>query len=172
MRLCLVLFVALILSVSCGDDELRGDLLEYTPRQLEVPAGLNPTLSWVFRVGPVSTEHERFESITDTPWDDWTRVEPARASITINESGLNWDFVQEVILRAYTDDPANAKEVFYLDIIPNNPGNRLNLIPTDFDANLGLLDADEVTFELELAIFSSPPQNLPVILQYSFEGFK
>ncbi len=167
------LFLALAV-VSCDNDDERGQVLEFTPRQMEIPASLNPVLAWVFEVGTFPTEHARFETITNTPWEDWTRVEPARASLLINEAGLDWSFVQEVSLRAYQgDDPTTAREIFYRDLIREDVGNRLDLIPTDFDANLGLLDGEEFTLILELTrLRRSPPQNLPVVIEYSFEGFK
>jgi len=153
---------------------MQGELIEYTPQQLEIPAGLNAINAWVFVIPSVSTEHARIETLTNTPWEDWNRLEPARASLIINESGLNWDFVEEVSIRAYAgDDPTQAKEIFYRDLITTDIGNRLDLIPTDFDANLGILDAEEMTIEVELTrLRASPPQNLPVVFNYSFEGFK
>jgi len=173
MRLFTVLSFVLLVSASCGPEELRGDLLEYQPRQFDIPAGLNNSRAYVFVLGPFSTDHARFESLTSTPWEEWNRVEPARASLSINESGLNWDFLFEVSIRAYNSDPAEAKEIFYRDLIQENTSNRLDLIPTDFDANLGLLDGEEYFLEVELTrLRRSPPQSLPVVLQYSFEGFK
>lgn len=173
MRIWLAILLVVLLGFSCDKDNPDSDRLEYTPQRVEIPAGLNPVLAWVFEVGPVTTDHARFESITSTPWDDWTRIEPARASLTIAESGLNWSFVQEISLRAYSGDRSNSKEIFYLANIPTTVGNRLDLIPTDFNANPGLLEMDEITLELELTILrSSPPQNLPVEIRYSFEGFR
>jgi hypothetical protein len=173
MKPFIVFLMFILIGTSCEADEQRGQVLEFIPRQLEIPAALNPRFAWVFEVGTFSTDHERFESITGTPWDDWTRVEPARASLLINESGLDWGFVQELSISAYKgDDPAAAKEIFYNDIIRADAGNRLDLIPTDFDANLGLLDGDEFTLVLELTTLRrQPPQSIPVVIQYSFEGF-
>jgi len=174
MRLSVAFFFVMLVGFSCKDEKLVGELIEYTPQQFDIPAGLNNTRAYVFIIPSVSTEHSRIETLTNTPWEDWDRIEPARASLTINESGLNWDFLLEVSVRAYAgDDPVQAKEIFYRDLIPADIGNRIDLIPTDFDANQGILDAEEITIEVELTrLVSSPPQSLPVIFNYSFEGFK
>jgi len=173
MKPFVVFSLLVLMGISCDADEQRGEELEFIPRQIEIPAGLNPGFAWVFEVGTFTTDHARFESITNTPWDDWARVEPARASLLINETGLDWSFIEEVSLSAYKgDDPATAREIFYRDLIREDVGNRLDLIPTDFDANLGLLDGEEFTLILELTRFRrQASQSIPVVIQYSFEGF-
>ena len=173
LRYALLFFAAALIFDACDKDQQQGVLLDFTPRQLEIPAGLNPTRLHGFVIGPFSTEHDRFESLTGTVWEDWTRVEPAQASLQINEPGLDWGFALEVSVLAYTDDPATAKEIFYRDQIPRDVGGRLDLIPTDFDANAGLLEEDEINIIIELRrLLTSPPQNLPVVFRYNFEAFR
>lgn len=156
---------------SCNKDPL-GVQLQMTPLQYSVPAGLNPIQAHGFVLSEVSTEHIRFETETGTRWEDWARVNPSQARLIITEPGLDWRFAFEVTLKAFTDDPNNLKEIFYRDQIPENVGSILTMNGTDFNVK-DLLAGEKFGLVLELRqLISSPPQRLPVRVEYSFSGFR
>ena len=156
---------------ACDGDDALGTRLAYPPTQLEIGAGLNPVEAHTFVLPQRSTDHGRLERETGVPWADWQRVTPLRASLRINEPGLGWGFANEVVVRAYTDDPRVARELFYRDNIFPDEGPLLDLIPSEADVR-DLLDGERVTFVVELRrIAQSPPQSLPVTLEMSFQGY-
>lgn len=167
--LCLLTLALTLLTAGCKKDRLPGDRLEFLPLPVGIPAGLNPILSHTFEFADVSTEHARFEQEFDVSWDAYARIEPARASLTITEPGLDWSFADEVIIRIVPDS-GQVREVFYRDQIPRNVGARLDLIPTDLDAS-DLLAGERVTIQVVLErLNAAPPQSLPVLMTWSFEG--
>lgn len=174
MRTILLFLLAglVVMSTACDGDDDPGTRLTMTPLRYTVPAGLNPVLAHNLALSNISTEQARFDQETGVPWEDWARVVPARASLVIQEPGLDWGFAQEVTLRAFTDDPDRATELFYRDQIPLNVGPQLDMIPSDFDAK-PLLDNPDIGLILELRrLRNSPPQSIPVTLQWSFSGIR
>lgn len=167
----LVLAAAATFTLAACDKDTLGTRLQLTPLTYSVSAGLNPVLSHTFTVPRVPTERDRFEAETGVAWDDWAGVRPARASLLINEGGLDWSFALEVTVNAYVGtDPRRRVEIFYRDQIPANVGARLDLVPGDLDVQ-ELFSGEEVTVELELRrLLASPPQRLPVVLEWSLEG--
>ena len=171
LSIALLLFASLGLA-GCEKEEV-GQRLEFQQRQFGIPAGLNPAFAYNLTLNDLSTDHARFEAETGIAWEDWSRVTPARASLIINEPGLDWSFAQEVTLNAYSmSDPDVQREIFYRDQIPLNIGNRLDMIPADFDAR-EILSDDEFGVRLQLRRFNNaPPQSFNVVLQWSFQGFE
>lgn len=175
-RLPLTLFcglVALALLGCDGDDGNEDDLLAMLPLRTSIPAALNPILAHNFSLGEdIPTDHARLEAASGTPWEDWARVEPARATLVIPESGLDWGFALEVTLKGYRDDPSEQVELFYRDQIRDNVGGRLDLIPTEFDAK-DLLGGDAFGLVLEIRrLRNANPQSFPVVLEYSWGGYR
>ncbi len=170
--LSLLLLSAAVGSSACTKDDRRGgDRLSFSSLEFGIPAGLNPVAAHGINLENVPTEHARFEREFGVAWSDWDRVEPGRATLSISESGLTWDFAEEVVLRISTDE-LDWTEVFYRDQIPRDVGGNLNLIPTEFDASQ-LLDGERVNVQLELRrLRGAPPQSLPVVLSWNFTGFR
>ena len=172
-RLGVLLVVGITLALAaCKDDAPPGVRLSYPPQLLEVGAGLVPGFEHSIVLARQPTEHDRFERETGVAWSDWERIVPRRASLQINEPGLGWGFCEEVIIRAYTDDITQAREVFYRDQIRLDEGARLDMIPSEADV-LDLLDGPDVTFVVVLRrLRDVSPQSLPVTLTLSFGGFE
>ena len=171
LPLLLAVLGALLLS-ACGDDAPPGTRLTYPPQQFQIGAGLNPVLSHTVVLPRQTTDHARLQRETGVAWSDWTRVVPRRASLQINEPGLDWGFCEEVIIRAFVGEDASvAREIFYRDQIRFDEGPRLDMIPSELDVR-DLLDGPEVTFLVELRrLRQSPRQSLPVTLTLDFGGF-
>ena len=170
MGLWLVLACALVASGGCADEEELGTRLDFAPAVLTINAGLNPILSHSFQLRDLSTEHARFEGQHGRAWGAWSRVSPWRASLTINEAGLDWAFVQEVSVQAYRDDFDARREIFYRDQIRPDVGARLELIPSEADVQ-DLFGGDRVTLVVELRrIAASPPQRIPATLNFSLNA--
>ena len=168
----ILLFCVAVMLAACGDDDPIGTRLTMTPLRYEVPAGLNPILSHNLALDNIPTEQNRFTQETSVPWEDWSRVIPARASLIILESGLDWSFAQEVTLKAFVDNPDRPIELFYRDQIRPDIGPRLDMIPADFDAKM-ILDNPDIGLILELRrLRNSPPQSIPVTLEWSFSGIQ
>lgn len=166
----MLLVVIVTASLGCNRDDGEGVLLRFTPRQLQINAGLDPTFGHFFEIPAVSTEHARFQRETGTGWDDWQAVLPARATLTILEAGLDWSFAEEVIIRAYSDDFPTPVEIYYRDQIPFNVGQQLELIPADRDVK-ALLASDNVNLVLVLfRLRSTTVQRLPVTMEFSVEA--
>ncbi len=167
--LALTLAASLLLA-GCGEKEVQGTRLQFTPRVFTVGAGLNQAFSHSFQLQRLPTEQDRFERETGKPWGEWKRVVPERASLTVNEAGLNWGFAYEVIVKAYTDDIREAREIFYRDQIRDNVGPRLDLIPSEIDLK-ELFGGPEINLIVEFrTIKSSPAQSIPATLTWSFSG--
>lgn len=161
----------ILLLTACEDDAPPGVRLAYPPALVEIGAGLNPVQSHTFVLLVQSTDHDRFARETGVTWSDWERVVPRRASLQINEPGLGWGFCEEVVIRAFTDDVRQAREVFYRDQIRFDEGALLDMIPSEVNV-LDLLDGAEVTFVVELRrLRESPRQSLPVTMTVEFGGF-
>lgn len=164
------IFSLWLLIGGCNRNEIEGTLLNFAPRQVQVNAGLNPTLAHFFEMPSISTEQPRFQRETGQSWADWQMVLPARATLTITEPGLNWSFAEEVIIQAYTDDSPTPIEIFYRDQIPFNTGPQLQLIPSDRDIK-ELLSGESVNLILVLfRLRGAPEQRLPVLFEWSVEA--
>lgn len=167
-----ILLAALLAVAGCDKDSDVGTRLTMTPLRYTVPAGLNPIQAHYLTLNDVPTEQARFTQETTVPWEDWTRVVPARASLIITEPGLDWGFAEEVTLRVFTDEFARPVEVFYRDQIPRDVGPRLDMIPGDLDVK-PLLDGDDLSLQLEIRrLRGTTVQSLPVTLQWSFSGLR
>jgi len=170
-KLAILLCATFVVAAASCDKDPIGNTLPMTVVRYTVPAGLNPVFAHNLALDNISTDHQRLGELTGVPWADWVRVAPQQASLQIIEPGLDWSFAFEVTLKAFTDDPNNTRELFYRDQIPEDVGSRLDLIPTDFNAK-AVLDEEDVGLILELRrLRNSPPQSIPVSLEWSFEGF-
>ncbi len=168
--LLILLASPILLSASCQDDEVIGTQLDFTPQRLEVPAGLNPILSHSFVLADLSTEHPKFEAQTNKPFSTYTAVVPFRASLSIDEAGLNWGFLQEVSIQAYTTDFSARREIFYRDQIRQDVGVRLDLIPSELDVR-DLFGDQRVNLIIEFRrLLGSPPQSIPATLTWSLDA--
>lgn len=175
MKRLIFLFLVLILGFRCTpDDNLElAFRMEYPNLNFEIPAGLNTIESHFFLISDIPTSKDFF--FGDFANEDIKTIIPSFARLTaLDGSSIDYDFLFEVSIRiCQPEQEINCvREIFFRDRIPNNIGNRLDLIPNDNNLKEILIE-DDFTIEVVLVRLVNPSPNfIRTRLELGFEARK
>ena len=171
MRICLLMLLVLGV-VSCRNDD-EADFLFELPYQttFTIPAGLDPFQGHFF-IRKVDSRMAANLSERTLTEEDILSVDPRAATMTAVGSNARYNFIREVSVRIYAEDPQNNptapwKELFYRD--DNNlldAGSLVDLIPSLVNAREEALEKE---FYIVVVLFlrTPSPQSIDTRLDFS-----
>lgn len=166
-KLLPLLFILPLFLSNCKKEDKALFEMAYT-RDFVIPAGLNPfdTHYFILRDIPIGTY---FTANNINP-SDLNSINPKAARITNIFAGSgNYDIIQEISIKIFTDDENLAREIFWRDAIPPNTGDELDIIPTLIDAK-PFLENSKFNLQIRLDLLAAPQQTLETRLRFSFDA--
>ncbi len=166
MQRFLFLFSLVFLLSNCKKEE---PVLFTMPYQetFEIPAGLNTIDTHHFVLSNISSNKANFFSANNVTDDDVVTINPELCRMT-SVLNANYDFLFNVSIRMYTDNPDTYKEIFYRDNVPSNTGSQLDLIPTLVNVR-DFLVAETFTVEVVLERPRVPsPEFIDTVIRMDF----
>jgi len=148
MKKLLFLAALAIALASCKKDKEEGFELEYV-MNFDIPAGLNPVQAHFWEVDNISTDFISKSNLAGYTKDDVNRIHSKFLNLNLrNPSNSDYKWIERIYL--YIDhDTLPQAEIGYLEFVPNNADNQLNLVPSQTDLK-GYLTAE--TFDLVIEI--------------------
>ena len=166
----IILFIATVLIFTqCKQDS--GDFeLPYTV-QFEIPAGIPafPFQNVEVEVPNFNIE-QKFSSAGFTA-DQVARINARSISLDIISGNADFSFLERAILEIRNpQDVDDKREIAYLEFIPNNQGNRLDLIPSLPDVAEYIKEGNFI-LTFKMAPRFSPGQVTQVRMYLNFDAF-
>ncbi len=174
MRHFLPVFIIAILSstlfLSCRKENIPKKFTIRLDRSFDVPAGLNYIDAHYFVLDEIPTFYDQIIGQQDVPAGAKITLVPERAVITSLFNDIDFDFIDKVSVRIYTNNnPKDKPEAFYIEYIPTTVDNELQLIPTSFDAK-PFLDYGIVNAEVRFFFKRTTPQSMNLRIVMDFRG--
>lgn len=155
---------------SCGKETIPKKFTVRLDRTFEVPAGLNYIDAHYFVLDEIPTFYDQIIGQQNVPAGAKITLVPERASITSLFNDIDFDFIDKVAIRIYTNNnPKDKPEAFYIEYIPNSVDNELQLIPTSFDAK-PFLEYGIVNAEIRFFFKRTTPQSMNLRIVMDFRG--
>ena len=130
-----------------------------------IPAGINPFDTHYFRIKniPIGT----YLSSRNLTTDMLNSINPRAANfVNVFAGTASYDLIRDVSVRIYTDDENNFKELFYYDLVPENTGDNLGIIPSLVDTK-DFLNDTHFNIIIRLNFRQPPVQNIETRLRFS-----
>lgn len=165
--LCALLIIS---NISCKKDSFQKKFGVRLDRNFDVPAGLDFIDAHFFVLTELQTFYSNIIAQEDVPDGATISVVPERAVITSLFGDVDFDFVERVSVRIFTNDNVDDKpEAFYIEFIPNTVDGELELIPTSFNA-LKFLKGGLVNAEVKFVFRRTTPQLMNLRILMDFRG--
>ena len=166
MRYIVVFLFIPILFSNCGDDEIIQFRMEYR-QDFEISAGLNPFEVWYFEINNVDSNAADYFSTFDVQQSDVTAINPGSAQMSLIAASNDYDFIEDISVRMYLEDPAVYKEIFFRDNLPNDNSRVLDLIPTLVDVQDWIVE-DSYNILVRIQFRQAPPEFFDNRLDFDF----
>jgi len=166
MRRYILLFFLTIHLLGCNKDP---DSLFDMPYELnfEVAAGLNTFEAHYFDISGIRTNAEDLLNANNVQDTDITAVQPKTARLLSTFADVDLDFIREISIRVFEDDPDAFHEIFFRDNVPLNSEDFIDLIPALPDVKEFLLD-DGYNISIRMEFRLPPPTFVTMRLDYDF----
>jgi len=156
-KILFALFIILFLASSCGKEEPPTLFTMEYEMDFAIPSGLNPFggIHGV-KIRDIPTNIESYLIANDLELEDIVEITQASARLTADFTGVEYDFIRTATVRIVdSNDSTIYNPVFERLQVPNDTGNRLDMIPTLIDPTDFLLkETFDIWFEMELRDFS------------------
>ena len=167
LPLCLLLIIS---TISCKKDNFQKKFGIRLDKNFDVPAGLDFIDAHFFVLNELPTFYSNIIAQEDVPDNATITIVPERAVITSLFGDVDFDFVERVSVRIFTNENVEDKpEAFYIEFIPNTVDGELELIPTSFDA-LTFLKGGLVNAEVKFVFKRTSPQLMNLRILMDFRG--
>lgn len=156
--------------VSCTQQE-TADYEFFVTTQTTIPSGLNNIETHVFVIPDVYPFLAANLQAKGTDISRVTSITPGRAELYDRFNSTQLGFIRDVSVRARKiDDPQDYVELFKLDNVNINEGNRIALLNTLNDIE-DWIDEDEIEIELRLRLRGFSPHTLSLGMDFSYAVF-
>ncbi len=166
MRIFLYVLITLLLT-SCGSDNKVLFDMEMT-HDFVLLAGLNTTETHYFIRENVNTFFSSHLNGSSASIDDIKTIVANRAQLKDKFGDIYFDFIQSISIHAFHPlDPSNKKELFYMDFVPFDEDETLNMFSSIADLT-DLLTNDLVNLEIKIKLRTITPTSIDTRLTMSF----
>ena len=166
MRRYILLFFLTIHLLGCNrePDSLFDMPYEFT---IEIPAGLNTFETHYFDKSGIRTHAEDLLNANNVQDNDITAVQAKTCRLISTFADVDLDFIREISLRVYEDDPSAYHEIFFRDNVPLDTEDFIDLIPALPNVKEFLLD-DSYNVSIRMEFRLPPPTFVTMRLDYDF----
>lgn len=124
-KITILLLIAMLFS-RCGSDlETKADL-NYAV-QFEIQAGLNPFTIWELTIPNIPTNRLDQLTAAGVGEGEVSKIVGKVGFLSTVFAGASFDFIQEVSIEVFSDNPNDSSEILYRDQVSQNVGNSLGL---------------------------------------------
>lgn len=121
-----------LLLTNCGNDDLI--LVEMPYRvEFDIPAGLSPFENWFFVFEDIPSNKLSLFANAGITDEDVTEIRGKSARLSTIFSDIPYDFIFDISVRIYKDDPDDYRELFYRTDVPLNISSQLDMIGGETD---------------------------------------
>jgi len=169
MKKVIIFALTVLIFAQCRDNNGDFELLYTT--EFEIPAGIPafPFQNVEVEVPNFNIE-QRFSSAGFTV-DEVTSIHARSIQLDVATGNPDFSFLQQVILEIRNpDDIEDRREIAFLEFIPNNQGNRLDLIPSLPDV-ADYIKAGNFILTFKMDPRFSPGQVMQVRMNLNFDAF-
>lgn len=126
MKKLFLLLLPVLMFSNCGKElETLADL-SYTV-QFEIQAGLNPFTIWELPINNIPNNNNSFLNAANVSPEEIERIVGKTGIMSTVFSGANLDFIQNITVEIFSDDPDDATEILYRDQVNENTENEVGL---------------------------------------------
>lgn len=156
----------LLLSLSCKNQEET--LFEMPYRvDYEIAAGLNTFETHYINFTNVRTNAADLLAASGYTAEEISTISAKSARITSFIPTDELEFLREVSVRIYENDPFQGREIFYRDNIPNSTRDFVDLIPALPNVVDDMLE-ENINLSIRMEFFTPPPRFIEVKLEFDF----
>lgn len=165
MKKILPFLLVIFLCSGCKDDPNILFEMAYE-RSFTIPAGLNTFQTHYFYLRDIPLGN--YLSSNGVTASELMAINPGAARLTTIDQGLSdYSFIRNVSIQIFTDDEANAREIFWRPEIPLNTGERLDVFATLIDAKQ-FFENTKFNVFVKLQLQAVPQQTIDTRFQFSF----
>jgi len=169
MKQLLFLLILAISISSCKKDKEEGFELQYI-LNFDIPAGLSPLQAHFWEVENISTEFISQADLAGYTEADVRRIHSKFLNLNLrNPSGADYKWIERIYLYIDNDSLPQA-EIGYLEFVPNNADDQLNLIPSQTELK-EYLTADRFDLTIEIQPFIISPLTTTNSFDLTFHAF-
>ena len=149
--------ILLMLFSACGDKETPLFKMNFET-EFTIQAGLNTIETHYIIIQDVPSLIESYKSTFNVSDDEISSILPSRADMTQIFSNHPYDYIDKISFWAVSNvDPTLRKEMFYMDFVPLNQGDELQMISSISNLKEIMFEG---SFDLEVKLnFRSFPVN-------------
>ncbi len=166
MQRLLYLLPFLLLLSNCQKEPDYLFKMEYE-QDFEIAAGLNTFVVWYFEMRFIPSNADDFFTAFGADINEAGIINPGRARLSTIFSDVDYDFIEDISVRIYQDDPDEDKEIFYRDNLPFNTGRDIDLFPTLVDVSEFVLE-ERFNVRVRMVFRQNPPQFVDSRLTFDF----
>ncbi len=158
---------ALMLSITgCRKEPLI--LFEVAQRiEFNVPAGLNPFDKHFFILREVPTNLENLKSQFGVDENETLLIRPLQAIMSTQFQDLDLDFVEEVEISVFEEDPDDDRIVFLTDQVPFNASKNIIIIPFEIDL-AKRLETGKINYKVSLRLRTTTPTSFTGVINLTY----
>ncbi len=162
-----ILILSSLAFMQCNKDE-EGEVLfeEAYTVEFDMPAALNPFEVHFFTIKNIDSRILAQLDQRGINFADVEQIGPGFAELR-EQFGVNYDYIQEISIQIFKDDPNNWRELFYRDDTNLlNAGSTLEMIPSLSNAK-PMLDEDQFNLTVRVVLRVFPPSSTTNRLDFS-----
>ncbi|MDH3650518.1 MAG: hypothetical protein OEQ53_12610 [Saprospiraceae bacterium] len=162
----LILFIICVTITGCGKEE---NILFEIPFELrfDIPAGLNPFDKHFFLVRNVQTNIKELRNQFQIDENQPLIIRPASAVLSSTFQDNTYEFLAEIEISLFEDDPDQDIEAFLTENVPVNAGRNVVVVPFETDLSK-YIDDQAVNFKISLRLRSTTPSFIESIIEMNF----
>jgi len=134
----------------------------------EITAGLNPFDAHYFNSPNINSKVDTLFSVHNVDQNEIISIQPHIGRLSTVFNDVDYDFVRDISVRIYNDDPDDFREIFYRDELPLNTKGDIDLLPTLTDIQ-DFVKNDQFNIIVRFEFRNAPPEFIQSRLDYSFE---
>ena len=149
---------------NCGSDTVP---LVEMPYQLNftIPAGLSPFENWYFLIEDIPNNKTALFNNAGLTDEDILEIRGKTGNLTALFSNVEFDFIFDISVRIFNDDPDDYRELFYRTEVPLNITGDLGLIGGETDVQR-YLEEDTYNILIKIIPRTSTPEVIESRLDY------
>ena len=161
-----VLIGLMILIQGCNKESMV--LFELVQRvEFNVPAGLNPFDKHFFLIREVPTNLDNLRSQFGVEKDQKLLIRPAQAIMSTLFQDIDLDFIEEIEISVFDDDPDVDRIAFLTDQVPFNAAKNIVIIPFDIDLS-DQLNTGKINYKVSLRLRTVTPTSFTGVINITF----